>query len=228
MVDNDVTTSWSVRRRGERTDALLIPQRPFSDEGGGTLTVTIVNRDNLGCFRLLATSAPEPRELLRSDETPADDEQRDDGFRLCVNLGGEAWTDPDGNKWVESKSFDSTTFGHEGGRKVTESEVDNPVANSALRGLIAFRAIVPNGTYEVQLYFSEHWTNNVNGRVFSMTVERQPVIRPVNVFRAPGMGQPYVHTIPNVMVEDDRLDVDLLPAEGSSTILNGISIRQLR
>jgi hypothetical protein len=161
-----------------------------------------------------------------ADGEPAAD---DAPFTLHVNLGGDSWRDPEGNSWVESKAFDGATFGHEGGLPVKTDVVPNPVARTARRGLTNFRAVVPNGVFAVSLYFSEHWTTSPQRRVFSVFVEQQPVQRPVNIFRAPGLGAPYIHKIRRVAVNDGRLDVDFFAAtEDSSAILNGISIRQLK
>jgi hypothetical protein len=183
-------------------------------------------------------SSDEPEEVASEDAEdmkPAETEESErepdvqaEQFTLLVNLGGEGFEDPEGKTWVKSKDFDGATFGHEGGRSVKTDEVENPGAKTALRGLTAFRAIVPNGDYKVVLYFSEHWTTDPTRRMFSVFVEQRPVLRP-NVFRAPGLGQPYSHVIPKVAVTDGRLDVDFSPAApGSSTILNGISIQQIR
>jgi hypothetical protein len=227
LIDGDTKTSWSVRRRGERVAVTFVPAEPISGEGASVLTITILNRDNLGCFRLLATSAAEPDKLLDSDEAP--DGEQDDGFALFVNLGGDAWEDPEGNAWVRSKDFDGATFGHEGGQSVKNEDEENPVAKTAQRGLIGFRAIVPNGNYEVRLYFSEHWTTDPKRRVFHAFVEQQPARRPLNIFHAPGLGSPDIYTIPKATITDGRLDIDFRPAsDDASTILNGISIRQIR
>lgn len=226
LIDDDDKTSWTVRRRGERVAVVLICDEPIGGEGTSVLTITILNRDNLGRFRLWATSASNPERLLESDG--ALDGDQDEGFALFVNLGGDAWEDPEGNAWVESKDFDGATFGHEGGQSVKHNDEQNPVAKTAQRGLTAFRAVVPNGTYEVRLYFAEHWTVDPKRRVFAVFVEQQPARRPQNVFLAPGLGTPYIHPIPKVIVTDGRLDVDFQPAsEDASTILNGISLRQI-
>ena len=227
LIDGDAKTSWSVRRRGQRVAVTLIPAEPIGSEGTSLLTVTIQNGDNLGCFRLLATSMPDPQTPPVSSSTPDDDQ--DDKFTLFVNLAGDAWEDPDGNNWLKSKDFDGATFGHEGGQSIKKDDVENPVAKTAQRGLTAFRAVVPNGTYEVRLYFAEHWTTDPKRRVFAVFAEQKPVRQSQNVFLAPGLGNPYIHPIPKVAVSDGRLDVDFRPAsEDASSILNGISIRQIR
>jgi hypothetical protein len=43
------------------------------------------------------------------------------------------------------------------------------------------------------------------------------------------MGRPWTHTVPKVVIDDGRLDLDFSPAdEQSLAILNGIVIRAVR
>jgi hypothetical protein len=208
----------------------LLLAEPIRASGEAVLNVTLLNRENLGCFRLLATAAPEPRTLAaaaREPSAPALPEPSD-LFRLFVNLGGGSWQDPAGNSWQASKKFDGATFGHEAGQAI-KSDLDHPVYSTAVRGLNGFRAVVPNGDYAVELHFQEHWAKDPADRAFVVLVEQIPVVRPPRYFQGPGMGQPYVHTIGKVSVQDERLDVDFSPLQpGSLSILNGIVIRQLR
>jgi hypothetical protein len=227
LIDGDANTSWTVRRRGQRTAIMFLPNEPLPVPENCVLRCTLVNRENLGCFRLQATSAPDPRSLSMPDAA-GPGAAGADRFELFVNLGGEAWRDPEGHEWQKSKEFDGATFGHEGGRAVTAKDEENPVARTALRGISAFRAVVPNGSYEVALYFHEHWTSRPESRMILLRIEHQSRVTPEDVLRAPGLGGPYIHRIPRVLVSDGRLDIDLTPATPeSTTILNGVSIRQL-
>lgn len=162
-------------------------------------------------------------------ERQAAEPARHELFLLYVNLGGGAWQDPGGPAWVPSKKFDSATFGHEAGQAVKSEAVEHPVYSTAVRGLLGFRAIVPNGDYAVELHFHEHWARDAADRAFFAAIEQVPVLRPPMFFQGPGMGQPYVHRIGKVNVKDGRLDVDFAGVQpGSLAILNGIVIRQLR
>ena len=146
-----------------------------------------------------------------------------------MNLGGGPWQDQAGNAWVASQDFDGATFGHEAGQTVKSDAADHPLYGTAVRKLTAFRAVVPNGEYRVDLHFHEHWSRNPADRSFVVTVEQRPVLQPGLFFQGPGMGGPYVYPIDRIIVKDGRLDVDFSPTQpGSLTILNGIAIRQLR
>lgn len=236
---------------------LLVYDRPLADDERREVEAYLQEKwlpDGTPPLSVAKTETPSPKEAGVDDGQPdsaviepaqetedvkpagdgevvnkAVDRRPGERFTLFVNLGGDAWEDPEGNAWRESKRFDGTTFGHEGGRSVKHDDEENPVAKTAQRGITAFRAVVPNGIYEVRLYFSEHWTAEPKRRVFAVFAEQQPVRRPPNVFLAPGLGTPYIHTVPKVTVSDGRLDIDFRPAnEDASAILNGISIRQLR
>lgn len=228
LIDGNPATVWSCRRGGRPVSLTFLPAGPIRTSGAAVLIVTLHNRESLGCFRLLATSMPEPRKPAPGDSQPAEP-VRSDLFSLFVNLGGGPWQDPAGNAWMASKDFDGATFGHEAGQTVESDAGENPVYSTAVRKLTGFRAVVPNGEYSVELHFQEHWSKNPADRSFAIAVEQQPVLRPPMFFQGPGMGQPYVHAIPRITVKDGRLDVDFSPTlPGSLTILNGIAIRQLR
>jgi hypothetical protein len=228
LIDGKPATLWSCRRGGQPVSLTFLPAEPIVTSGAAVLHVTLHNRDPLGCLRLLATSMPEPRKLASTASQPAGP-ARSDLFSLFVNLGGGPWQDPAGNSWVASKDFDGATYGHEAGQTVESDAVDHPLYNTAVRKLTGFRAVVPNGEYSVELHFQEHWSKNPADRAFAVAIEQQPVLRPPMFFQGPGMGQPYVHPIPRVIVKDGRLDVDFSPVQPDSlTILNGIAIRQLR
>jgi len=229
LVDGNPATLWSCRRGGQPVELTFLPAEPIRTSGAGMLHVTLHNRDNLGCFRLRATSLPDPRsQVIRAagDQVPAAGSGL---FTLFVNLGGRPWQDEAGNAWVASKDFDGATFGHEAGAAITSDASDHPLYSTAVRKLTAFRAVVPNGEYRLELHFHEHWSRNPADRSFVVTVEQQPVLRPPLFFQGPGMGQPYVHPVNRVIVKDDQLDIDFAPAlPGSLTILNGVAIRQVR
>jgi len=171
-------------------------------------------------------SDPPPQVPAGGGQTSAASSGR---FTLLVNLGGGPWQDPAGNAWVPSKDFDGATFGHEAGTAIESKTSDHPLYGTAVRKLTAFRAVVPNGEYRVELHFHEHWSRNPADRSFVVAIEQQPVLRPGLFFQGPGMGQPYVHAVNKVIVKDGRLDVDFSPVSpGSLTILNGIAIWQVR
>ncbi|MDA1049566.1 MAG: malectin domain-containing carbohydrate-binding protein [Planctomycetota bacterium] len=226
IVDGDEKTVWRAPGRGEPAAVALIVQDPTSFTDGTTVKVEVQQREAVGRFRLLATSAPDPRSALRPSGTIGDGAL----YSLYVNLGGDDFTAPDGVRWRASKRFDNETFGHEGGRGVSEDLIANKVQGTAQRGIAAFRAVVPAGAYEVTLYFCEYWSTTPSSRRFAIAVEQRVVEPNFDLFRfAGGMAKPLVYPIRNCVVQDGRLDVEFREAgDGASTILNAVRIQQVR
>jgi hypothetical protein len=220
--DGDPATRWTVRRRAERVPVLYVANQPFGDPGGSLIELTLVQRENLGCFRVWATSASEPWKLALPGESSEENGQGANA--LFVNLGGPAWKDSFGNQWVASEPYGSASLGHEGGQKVRTDETNNAVHATAQRGISAFRADVEPGNYEVYLVFSEHWTSDPKSRLFSVFVEQRLAMGPTPGL---GFGGDYTHPIPHVHVAESPLDIDFQPAhKDATTILNGVIIRR--
>jgi len=232
LVDGMEDNSWTVRRRGETVRITLLPTTPVETAAGDRLNITLLQRENLGCFRLLATSDVDP--LASAADGPSEatgDGEDDDRFVLFVNLGGDSYEDDDGNTWQKSHEFDGQGFGHENGNSAGKGETPYPRqawAETAIRGLTAFRAAVPaEGTYEVTLCFCEQWTRDADRRRFYAVLERGTPQATTLPFRGPGIGRPWTHTVPKVLVKDGTLDIDFSPLDNqSSAILNAIVIRQ--
>ena len=226
IIDGNEKTFWRMSGRGEQAAVTLIVQNPTS-RSDATLRVNLVQRESIGRFRVLATSAPNPQIASRPAVAASSGSAH---YSLFVNLGGDEFTAPDGTRWRASTLFDNETFGHEGGRGVTEELIDNKVQGSALRGIKAFRAVVPEGTYEVTLYFCEYWSTSPDSRRFAIAAEQRAVTRSFDLMSAAGgFAKPLVYPIRNVLVNDGRLDIQFQPtSENASTILNAIRIERVR
>lgn len=232
LVDGSDQTIWAVRRRGEVVPMVFLPARPIDVSPGQRLVITLAQRENLGSFRLLATAAEVPLAAPVPDRLPAPSEQEvDGGFVLFVNLGGPAYRDQYGNQWHRSERLETQDFGHEGGisaGKPVQSFPQSLWAETAIRGLTAFRASVPDGIYEVTLCFCEQWTPDPERRVFYTVWERGTPQAFQRSFRGPGIGGPWQHVERRVAVRDGQLDIEFSPVrEGTFSILSGIIIRQV-
>lgn len=224
LVDGKEATVWRGDGKGKPASATFL----FSESlrvSGAKVLVTIHNREGLGCFRVSGTSAPDPRTLETLPSTSSSNM-----FVLHANLGGDTYTTPDGIEWQASRRFENDGFGHEGGRSVTNDDVQDPVQGSAVRGIQTFRATVPNGTYEVGLYFCEYWSTDSEARTFSIAAEQKLVARNMSLLQAAGgFARPFGYPIRNVVVNDGRLDIDFQPSRaGASAILNAIRIKQVK
>ena len=227
IVDGDEKTSWRVSGRGKPAAVMLMVHDPTSIANGFAIQVTLKQQEGLGCLRVLATSASNPLSVLREPEGTSRDE---DLYSLYVNLGGDEFTTPDGVRWQASKLFDNETFGHEGGRGVSEDLIANKLQGSAQRGIRAFRAMVPEGTYDVTLYFCEYWSTTPSSRKFAIAAEQRVVAANFDLFQAAGgFAKPFVYPIRKVTVNDGRLDLHFKATSvDASTILNAVSIQQVR
>ena len=114
--------------------------------------------------------------------------------------------------------------------EVVLSLFESALAASGHEGLESEIALVPNGGYEVTLYFCEYWSTEPSRRRFSIAAERRPAIVNIDLLRASGgFAIPFSYPIRNVVVNDGRLDVEFKPStSAASAILNGISIKQVR
>jgi hypothetical protein len=173
----------------------------------------------------------EPAAAVPGSGAPEIEEASDEPFVLFANLGGGAYQDQDGNQWQESKKHGVQDFGHEGGMSAGKTFHPFPNllwAETAIRGLTAFRAAVPNGVYQVTLCFCDQWTSDVTRRSFYTVWERGHPHALRRVFHGPGIGGPWTHVERRVLVRDGQLDIEFSPlTEGSFAILNGIIIRQI-
>ena len=180
----------------------------------------------------LATAAVDPSPAtVPGSGTVTAQEAADERFVLFVNLGGDAYEDQEGNPWQKSDKHGAQDFGHEGGMSAGKTIQPFPHllwAETAIRGLTAFRAAVPEGVYEVTLCFCDQWTYDVSRRRFHTFWERGNPHAFRRDFQGPGIGGPWTHVERKVLVRDGQLDIEFSPlAEGSFSILSGIVIRQV-
>jgi hypothetical protein len=179
-----------------------------------------------------ATLAVEPSAAaVPGSGTETAQEVADKRFVLLVNLGGEAYEDQEGNPWQKSDKHGAQDFGHEGGMSAGRTIQPFPHllwAETAVRGLTAFRAAVPEGVYEVTLCFCDQWTQDVSRRRFYTVWERGNPHAFGRQFHGPGIGGPWTHVERKVLVRDGQLDIEFSPlGDGSYSILSGIIIRQV-
>jgi hypothetical protein len=203
-------------------------QPPMAAETGFTIRVTPDADQHAGP----ATSAVDPSAAaVPGSGTGTAQRAADQRFLLFVNLGGEAYEDQEGNPWRKSEKHGARDFGHEGGMSAGKTIQPFPHllwAETAIRGLTAFRAAVPEGVYEVTLCFCEQWTQDVSRRRFYTVWERGNPHAFRREFQGPGIGGPWTHVERKVLVQDGQLDIEFGPlGEGSFLILSGIIIRQV-
>ncbi|TPV92266.1 MAG: hypothetical protein B7733_26475 [Myxococcales bacterium FL481] len=152
------------------------------------------------------------------------------GYVQAANTGGGDYTDRAGARWVMDRSYESGGWGYlEPGESIKtgapiEGTGDQWLYNSQRRNPYAYRFDdVPNGVYEIDLRFAEFDDVDVADRMFDVIVEDTPVLPAYDIFYKAG------RLVANeerffVEVEDERLDVRLLPRSGAA-VINGLRVR---
>lgn len=224
LVDGKVETKWSVRGRdSESTSVILVPKKVLTVSPQTKLRLTLHQETPIGLFRVLGT-AGSPNwqvELMRRNL-----EKASQPFALHVNLGGPKWTDPDKTTWVRSKAYSKGSWGHDGGAPVVKKGPATKAVclDSTLAGIKSFRVDLPDGRYDVTLFFREHWVTKPEQRVFTIQVESDPPVR-VDSFVSAGSGKVFAPSAP-VVVKDGRLDIVFKKVTGAPPMLNAISITE--
>lgn len=175
-------------------------------------------------------SRPDERPQPQQEPDGADAQDAEPrGAALFVNLGGDGYEDAEGNRWQRSEEFDGQGFGHENGQKCArglQAYPDQLWAETAIRGLTAFRASLPNGRYEVTLCFCEQWTQDPDRRKFFVVLERGPRGAVTIPMHGPGISRPWPSPPIPIRVMDGQLDIEFSPLDSRSlAVLNAVVIR---
>lgn len=225
LVDGNPSTKWTVREKDVKSVyVILLPEKRLMIPPQTKLRLTLHQDTPLGLFRFRSTAGnaigrvSELKKIIEQDNAP---------FALHVNLGGGSWRDPEKRLWTKSKAYARGSWGHEGGQPAATQASDNAPAflKSALTGIRAFRADVPNGKYKVTLFFVAHGVKKAGDRVFSVQVETLAPA-PVDLFRATNGGKNLFAPPTEVVVKDGRLDIVLKKIVGQPPILNAVSITE--
>ncbi|MCA9922765.1 MAG: choice-of-anchor D domain-containing protein, partial [Anaerolineales bacterium] len=132
-----------------------------------------------------------------------------------INAGGPNYTDTLGNLFVADKAYTAGDFGFTGNKR--DFSFTNPVANTDddalyqdLAANIAFSYLfdLPNGNYDVTLYFMEPWQSAAGERLFDVTVEGTLILDDYDIFVASGGQYTAVTEIIPVTVSDGQLNID--------------------
>lgn len=224
LIDGRKNSAWSGRGKGKTRIVDLRLETPLDVDATHQLRLLLLNRNNVGCFRFLATSATKP-DRLQPEHPASDHKNKKTPIRLHVNLGGKDYLDANGIVWVASSKFTNQSFGHEGGQAVTFDSAPNHLMGSAQRSIRSFRAMVPNGRYEVTLFFCEYWTKNPESRIFSILVEQQTKLANFALLKqAGGRGRPFILPLGMTKVTDERLDIEFETQGTTTALLNAIKI----
>ena len=124
-----------------------------------------------------------------------------------INCGGPAYTDTAGQTWPQDSFFSGGTA-----RKYSSSQFVSGTADATLyqserfAQTLAYTIPVANGSYVVTLYFAEMYHNAPGQRVFSVTLEGQPVIKDLDIWATVGKFAALQRTF-GVTVNDGALEI---------------------
>jgi hypothetical protein len=232
LIDDKLDTSWTIgsSRAGKRTGVMLIPEKSLQLPPGAMLTISIHQRYNIGRFRVLTTGMDQSHLKAVAKQFEISANQK---YSKFVNLGGGSAVDPmTKERWVASKPYKKGDWGHVGGKSISVQPkvLNHPVQRCAVEGITAFQAAVPNGSYDVTLFFSENWVDAASKRIFKMRVQDQKQVI-IDVFAAAGgprkmwIYPPTKTARQKVTVKDGQFKVVFAP-DKASPILTAISIEE--
>jgi hypothetical protein len=100
---------------------------------------------------------------------------------------------------------------------------DGTLYQSERYGTFHYDIPVTNATYTVVMHFAELYQTTAGARAFDVAVEGQNKLSNVDLFSLVGSNAAYKYTVPNVVVTDKKLTIDLTSTIDNATI-SGIAI----
>ena len=130
---------------------------------------------------------------------------------LKINVGGSKYIDNLGNTWIADEFFNS-------GRKYTNSKLeinqtndDNLYQSERFAPNLGYSIPVENGNYQVKLHFAEIYFDNLNQRVFDISLESNLVEADLDLVLATGAkAEALVLSYEDISVNDSELNIDML------------------
>jgi molybdopterin converting factor small subunit len=191
--------------------ATLTPNTPLDFSKTFTVTLTTAVKDATGA----ALAAPYSWKFTTTGAT--------DPIRL--NAGGPAYTSGSGVSWIADAYFlgGSTTS-----TTNTISGTSDPALYQTQRvGTWRYNVPVPNGTYDVKLYFAETVYAASGKRVFGVdvvdTAGATADITNLDIFAQVGANAALVKTIPNVAITDGSVSLRGV-ASVDSPVINAVEV----
>ncbi len=156
---------------------------------------------------------------------------------IVVNVGSNAdFTDAGNRIWLADQPYKKGEWGFLGDNakrgyglppdpNILGTEMD-PVFQTNVEGLSAYRFDVPAGEYDVELLFAEKLNSEAGRRVFSISANGRAVIDDLDIFKTVGSRRPLTKTF-RVSVTSEGLEI-AFAAKNGLAILNGIRVSHVR
>lgn len=154
---------------------------------------------------------------------------------LAVNVGANAqFIDLSGTVWEADQLYRSGGWGYVGSITKAASTLRNvfntledPLYQTMQEGLESYRFDVPDGDYEIELRLLEHEFFEPNQRVFDVLVNREYLMRGLDLAKEYGVMQPVARRVYARAAGGKGLLVDFAPIVGRP-ILSAIRVRRIR
>lgn len=150
---------------------------------------------------------------------------------ISVNVGGHAHYLPKhGDGWVPDRQYKRGGWGAVGGEdKLTHHNILNshmePLYQFYREGLNSYRFDVPDGEYELELFFAEPEYQKPGKRVFSVAVNERNILNQLDLAGQFGAGWPFSKKISVLAKDGDGIRITFKDLKGEP-ILNGIRLRK--
>lgn len=123
---------------------------------------------------------------------------------------------------VNGIEYKADRFANSGTPNTTTDPIANTTADvlyqSERYGKYKYEIPVTNSTYSLQLRFVELYQTTAGNRLFSVTVEGQPVLTDFDLFAEVGHDTAYDVAVSNVMVADQSLTIELSASIDNATL----------
>lgn len=148
---------------------------------------------------------------------------------LRINVGSNAqYLDAQSNPWIEDASYNGF-YGYKNGdmsmanrKNIFRGSKHDPLFYSYLEELTDYTVKVPNGNYEVTLYFMENDDLMQGERVFGVSINGENLIQKLDILKEAGFAHGMSKTF-MVQAKDGKLDFKFKSQKGK-TILNGLEV----
>ena len=150
------------------------------------------------------------------------------GTNVRINAGGGEFTDSNGNSWSADTGYNT------GNVAITTLQISGTTDDALFQTVrwdrqpepeLSYSLPVPNGQYDVNLYFAESYVFATGGRVFDVYMEGTPVLDNVDVYSEAGANTALVKTVP-IAVTDGQLTIDFIHQVENPTV-SAIEVVQL-
>lgn len=202
--------------------------------GGKTVATDVVLLGNL----------PTAPKWQRHAETDADDTAPADAEYLYrINCGGEEYADVHGQKWQADAHWSSWAQEYDNldPRYASVDRTYDPIVGTKDdlllqtyrygRQKLKYRFDVPNGRYQVELYFIEPWYGTGGGlnctgwRLFDVALNGQVVLDDLDIWKQAGHDRALKKVIP-VPVDDGVIEISFPEVKSYQAVLSAVAIRK--